>query len=714
MSKHISQHAGNHRFFTTDHNCKFPRPVLMGNGELVTAFGPTGYHTDQPNPAMQVFCLAGRRLSGALAPLVRYGQLKRTLAIDGHPMELGDYEQELIPGEGILISTCAHDSLSERTISFVCLDSNAAAFQTTLTNTSGKTLGVRFVLDYAFGDWAGQLPECGTFGFGKIGSRGGRVHFDVDNIHLGAVELLCDRELEITGEGPSLTAAWEFEIEPGQSESVSFLWGIGDRARYRGTPREWTFDGLLAKQKQDWADYHQTSSVDPGNAGLEALRLMCLYDLRANSTPWSIPPAVLPTMWEGRTFHDELYPFLGLISSGHADLARKIPNYRLHTLDKAIERSGGKGAKYAWESLESGRDGSPYGHWLDEHFHMGQFAETAWQLCLYEGSRESAREFYPLFREIADYFLLNMIEPDGEFAKMRPCTDYDETFCPVDNGLYTACAAIRSLELAHSLGEAMGENPARLAGWREAAAKLRHNLPRSDSEDRYITAAQAKHRHIAEVGPVFPFRIDSGSSTARNTLDSFCEAVRTESGLQPGNTPDYGRRRWLWTAAHVATAYALLGNADRAYELLTEALGATGPGLIPVESVGLEGDYSCPFFTTSAGAFLFSLHSLFVQVTDDGLTRLPDLPSALPDASYQNLAGAGGLRFSAEFSRGQNTRLTITAPRDCTAEVIVSCEAFPAEITRWPCVVNWSKLDGLYRLVLDLRAGENTWIVREA
>ncbi len=520
------------RFFTTNQDCKFPRPVLMGNGELVTAFGPTGYHTDQPNPAMQVFCLAGRRLSGPTAPLVRFGQLRRTLTIDGRSVELGNYEQELRPGDGILISTCAHDSLSERTVSFICLDSNSAAFQTTLTNTGDRAIKGRFVLDYRFGDWEGQLPErCALF-FDPI-ERGGRIRFGVEDIHLGAVELLCDRELEITGDGPSMSAAWEFEIGPGESESISFLWGIGDKLTYRGTPREWSFDDLLAKQKQDWADFHGASGVNLGNPGLEALRLICLYDVRSNSTPWSIPPAVSPSMWEARTFHDELYPFLGLISSGHAALARKIPTYRLRTLDKAVERSRYRGAKYAWESLEDGRDGSPYGHWLDEHFHMGQFAETAWQLCIYDGSRELAREFYPLFREIADYFLLNMIEPDGEFARMKSCTDYDETFCPVDNGLYTACAAIRSLELAHRLGESMGENPARLAEWRDAAEKLRHNLPRSDSEDRYLTAARAQHRHIAEVGPVFPFRIDSGSPTAHTTLDSFCEAVRTESGLQP-------------------------------------------------------------------------------------------------------------------------------------------------------------------------------------
>lgn len=696
------------RYFTTDQSCRFPRPVLMGNGELVTAFGPTGYHTDEPNPAMQVFCLAGRRLAGPTAPLVRFGQLKRTLIIDGRSVELGNYEQELRPDEGVLISACAHDSLSERTTSFVCLDSNSAAFRTTLTNTSDKTVSGRLVLAYRFGDWEGRLPERCTLFFEPI-ERGGRIRFSVEDTHLGAVELLSDREVEITGDGPLLTAAWNFEIEPGKSESVSFLWRIGDRLTYRGTPRQWSFDALLARQEQDWADFHGASRVDLGNAGLEALRLMCLYVLRTNSTPWSIPPAVSPSMWEGRTFHDELYPFLGLISSGHADLARKIPNYRLHTLDKAIERSRWRGAKYAWESLEDGRDGSPYGHWLDEHFHMGQFAETAWQLCLYDGSRELVREFYPLFREIADYFLLNMIEPDGELARIKPCTDYDETLCPVDNGLYTACAAIRSLELAHRVGESIGESEARLAKWRDAADKLRCNLPRSDSEDRYLTAAGAKHRHIAEVGPVFPFRIDPGSAMARTTLDSFCEAVRTESGLQPGNTPAYGRRRWLWTAAHVATAYALLGDTDRAYELLVEAVRATGPGLIPVESLGLEGDYSCPFFTTAAGALVFAVNSLFLQVTDEGLTLLPALPKNLPNASFEGLAGANGLLFSAEYREGRAARLMITAPHACTAEVAVSRETFPPQVTRWSQVANSSCVGGFLRLELRLLPGPNNW-----
>lgn len=699
-------------FFRTDNQYPYARPVIMGNGELVTAFGPTGYHSSEPMAAMQVFCLAGRRLKGVTAPLVRYGQLRRMITIGDAVSEPRYYEQELIPTQGLLVSLNTHEHIQENTLSFVCLDSNSALFQTTLSNTSDGLITGTFELTYIFGGWNGDLPaECSTSTAVLQDGRGVALRYEVERTHVGEVQLLCDRQVELSMQDSAMSCKCEFSLEPGESEKISFLWGIGDKLTFRHTPGDWSFEDLLSEHKLQWARYHEHSSVKLGHPEIEALREICLYDLRCNSTPWSIPPLVSPGAWDGRTFHDEFYPFMGLISSGHIDLAAKIPSYRLHTLPKAVERSHYRGAKFAWESLENGEDGSPYGHWLDENFHMGQFSESAWQFCLYAGGRAAKERFYPLFREIADYFLLNMLEPDGELLRIRECTDYDEMVYPVRNGLYTACAAIRSMEIAARAGENLGEREEKLRAWRDSSARLRRNLPTSERENRYLTAEGAAHRHIAEVGPVFPFRIDDSSDLARNTLDSFCEAVRTEAGLQPGNAPQYGGRRWLWIAAHVATAYSLLGNADRAFEIIIEAPQATGPGLTPVESLGLRGDYGCPFFTTSAGAFVFSVNSLFVQVTGQGRTRLPELPSQVKDASFEGLAGAGGLKISAEYSGGSAKMLRITAPNSCTTELIVPTSTFPDSITKWSRVTGWSRREKQYRLSLDLKIGVNEWRV---
>ncbi|MCL6630486.1 MAG: hypothetical protein K6U00_12900, partial [Armatimonadetes bacterium] len=359
-------------------------------------------------------------------------------------------------------------------------------------------------------------------------------------------------------------------------------------------------------------------------------------------------------------------------------------------------------------SFENGEDGSPYGHYLDEHFHMAQFAETAWQLILYTGDSEYRAKFYPLLREIANYFLLNMIEPDGELLRIKECTDFDETVYPVVNGIYTAAGAVRSLELAAQVGKELGESEARLRAWEQAAIRLRENLPRQPSENRYLTASGARHRHIAEAGIVYPFHVDLNSETAVNTLDTFCAKVMTERGLQPGDAPEYAQRGWLWTNSHISTAYSLLGEPDKAWDVLSYAPRATGPGLTPAESVSKEGHLSAPWFTTGAGAYVYAVHSLFVQVLDDSTTRLPDLPAALQEVAYEGLAGANGLIFSAYFKDGKALRLTIKSPEERIGQILVSRRAFP-DVIHWNTVANWREENGFYRLTIRLQKGNNSW-----
>lgn len=691
----------------TGQDCPHPRPVVSGNGTLVTSFGPSGYHTGEPNPGMQVFCLAGRRLKGPTAPLVRYGQVTRSVLVDGEPSEPSRFQQELRPREGLVLSRLEHARLTERTVSFVCLGENSAAFQTTLTNTGGARIEAELRVCYRFGDWAGEIAP-GTLIFTEElpALNGMRLRFQIEDEHLGAADLLSDRPVEMSAGERSVTLVWRCDLAPGEHATVSFLWGIGDKRAFRYTPAQWSFEDLLARQKEQWGEFFGRSSVQVGDADVETLRDVCLYSLRCNSTPWSIPPLVSPSQWDGRTFHDELYPFLGLASSGSLDLAGKIPLYRLHTLGKALERSVFRGAKFAWESLEDGRDGSPYGPWLEEHFHMGQFAEAAWQFCLHDGRPGTLRQFYPLISEIARYYELNLVRFDGEKAYVRECTDYDEAIFPVANGMYTACAAIRSLELAARAARLLGEPE---GTWDETARKLRANLPCLEAEGRYLTAAGARHRHIAEAGPVFPFRIDPGSEMAARTLDSFCEAVRTEAGLQPGNLPNYGGRRWLWTASHVATAYSLIYQPEKAWAILQEAPRATGPALTPTESVGQGGDLALPFFTTSSGAFVFSLSSLFVQISDGGVTVLPPLPAQLANASYRGIAGAGGLVFSGRFEDGRAAGLTIRAEQDGPAEVLVHRSLLPDGFGGWDSVQDAAEDGAFWRVRLALGQGDNVW-----
>lgn len=686
-----------------------PHPVLSGNGVLVTGFGPTGYHSDEPIAPMQVFCLAGRRLRGPTLPLVRFGQLCRSLELAGELYSGGRAQQELSPSDGVVRSTIDHSGLVEQTLSFVCLTENSAAFRTVLSNQRPQPVRGSFAVRYAFGDWNGASPD-GNYSVELRPEQGmAALHFEVEQSHLGRVELLTDPPDRSAELGSGFSFEWDFDLEPGQSRTWDLLWGIGDKLSFRYTPASWSFDSLLNEQREGWQQFHAVSDVSTGVEQIDRLREMCLYDLRCNSTPWSIPPLVSPSQWEARTFHDELYPYLGLASSGHIDRAGRIPANRLATLPKAIARSANRGAKFAWESTEHGDDGSPYGPWLEEHFHMGQFAECAWHQCLYDGRAHTLRRYYPLLSEIAEYYRLNLIQEDDSGACVRACTDYDEAIFPVSNGLYTLCAAIRSLELAASAADALGEEDHRTDEWSRLAAALRSGMPASADGARYLTAKGAKHRHVAEVGPVFPFRVDPTSDKARHTIDTFCEAVRTEMGLQPGNLPNYGGARWMWTTTHVSTAYSILGEPERAFSALLDAPLATAPGLVPCEHVSREGNAGLPFFTTAAGAFLYALHSMFVQISDDGSIRLPLLPQALANASFSGMAGVAGVSVGAQYRSGRCVKLVLRSPRPQQIVMVAAAGAFAGSIWDWPAVQQYSLQDDEVFLALDLPDGEVTW-----
>src|SRR2546426_3815289 len=80
--------------------------ALLGNGELCTTVGPTGFHTppDQQTDIAhrtQHFVLAGRRKSGPQHPLINFGTLTRAIRVNGAesiPMSFVQEICDVVPG----------------------------------------------------------------------------------------------------------------------------------------------------------------------------------------------------------------------------------------------------------------------------------------------------------------------------------------------------------------------------------------------------------------------------------------------------------------------------------------------------------------------------------------------------------------------------------------------------------------------------------------
>ncbi len=685
---------------------------LIGNGEVVTTVGPTGYHNGfcPPEEAVnRTIFWAGRRLQnartadiriprvppeeliGPTIPLIRFGRLVRTLTIDGEEASDEEWEQALDCNRGMVFSTLPHGPIWEQTRSLVCLTANVLVFHTRLENRGQAPASLEFVLNYEFGDANGERAE------------GTRLHIrrpHPDDLPFGNVEGVRSREADLKTRPPhlleSLSVQYEiedhlgevhlgryplgvigetetggrfihrFELAPGEATDLWFWVALSDRLTYTHFPDFERIRALVGAHGEAWADFWNTSRVELGNPELEALRKSCLYTIRCNVSPWSIPPGYLSTHWEGRTFHDEFYPCLALLSGNCPDLAERVPNYRLQTLPVAERRSGGRGAYYAWEATEEGRESAPYGHWTDEQFRHGQISEAAWRLYLHTGDRERLDRYYPVMRGCAEWLIHDaLVRDEAGGLKTRWMTDINEEAYPVENSIFVASAAVRALENAARAAELLDVDATHRDRWRELADELRQALPTDEGGERYRYADNTDLRpSSAHTATVFPFSFDVHSDRARRTLRWVYDAFEAGQTTGDEDTELVFSDTWIWELGRLATACFYQGLGDKGYNVLRRAPDVTGPFRAPNEHYREGEEPFLPWLTSGAGAFVYALHAMFVQVVDEsGPILLPALPSVIRDARFEQLLASQGVGVSGQVKNGALVNLTAQTDR---------------------------------------------------
>lgn len=682
---------------STDSNYNSP---IIGNGEVVTTIGPTGYHNGFC-PAEEVvnrtIFWAGRRLRdarsakiriprvppeeliGPTIPLIRLGRLTRTLTINGIKTKDEDWEQTLDYDLGLVLSTLNHGAIREQTQSLVCLTSNLLIFHTQLENRGNNRSQIEFVLDYEFGDAEGERalgtrlhirrPHPDDLAFGNVeGMRSLEtdlenrpphlleslsVQYEVEDhlgeVHIGRYPLGIIRETETGGR-----FIHQIELDAGEATNLWFWVILSDRLKYTHFPDFERVTEFVDAHKGAWEKFWNNSRVEFGNPDLEALRKSCLYTLRCNASPWSIPPGYLSTHWEGRTFHDEFYPFMALISGNYLNLAERIPNYRLLTLPVAIRRSGGRGAFYAWEATEYGEESAPYGHWTDERFIHGQFSEAAWRYYLHTRDLDDLARYYPVMRGCAEWLIHDVLVRDqmGRL-KTRIISDISEATISAQNSIFVACATIRTLENAVRAAELLEIDLSKQDKWRVLAAELRQTLPVDEIGQVYRYADDTDNPPgTAHLGMVFPFSFEVHGDRARNTLARAYKNFQSQGGIADSDTVlSYN---WIWAIGHMATACFYQGLADQGYEVLNQAPAVVGPFMASNEHYRNDKGAFLPWFTTGAGAFVYALHAMFVQVIDElGAIILPALPSKIQDAHFEGLLASHNVTVSGRVRKGK-------------------------------------------------------------
>ena len=142
-----------------------------------------------------------------------------------------------------------------------------------------------------------------------------------------------------------------------------------------------------------------------------------------------------------------------LLSSNHINSAYKIPHFRAEGLAKAIKRASSphsvRQARYPWETLENGDEGSPIGYWHDHVFHMACIAMGEYYYYKYTGDNQFLiEEGYPVIKACAMFYINQMLceVADGSL-KVGKCTDLERLGASVPNGYMTACGIIKTIQI---------------------------------------------------------------------------------------------------------------------------------------------------------------------------------------------------------------------------------------------------------------------------
>lgn len=398
----------------------------------------------------------------------------------------------------------------------------------------------------------------------------------------------------------------EIHLETAASEAV-FCLAFDDEAERFAL--EHTEEQIHAHQQKLWSAFWNESTV-PAERLPEKVRQMartCEYHLRISSTRWSIPIGIYPTHWQGRYFaFDEYFALQGLLASGHTELAKKIPQFRLSHLPAARLRAycyfgdGTEGypARFVWEAVEEpGVEGAPGGFWLEHVFHMTHIGLGAWE-CSGHGrdSEFLSAVAYPLLRSCAEYFRIFVVDEKekGRFI-IGKCTDLERLGAACENPFMTTCGAIALFRAAAEAAGLRNENPDLRSEWLRLANALRDTLPQD--ERSYLPKPGSADKSIGLLSGIFPYDVLPGDDPKQlQAIEDFCATERKFGNMYP-----VGQSLCSWYAGWKALTFLRLGKKEIATQILRDAAADTGyfSEVFEIHETGHH-----PWFTTAEGALL--------------------------------------------------------------------------------------------------------------
>ncbi len=635
-------------------------PPVIGNGELSIQIDKEGLQRQQTYVGMTpAIWWAGRRYGKYPGELIPFGYF-----IAGEE-KLLEWRQSLDVKQALIETSCHYENGEEvDTKAFVHLNHPLLAVK--------KKFSGSYTLTYLLAQPGDDclIPRGMIFDAVKT-SAGVDIHYRVEDF-CGIISFWCDApdpDIVIAGNRFRITVEEETEaafyiamVDSLDSDDL-----VSDMAALKQQVRLNGFDGMLASHTEAWNKYWLDSYIELSDRKQMNAYYTAQYHLRISSTRWSVPVGIFPTHWQGKYFSfDDYFSFMGLLSSGHFDAARKIPEYRFSLLNAAKDRAhryfgqNSSGGRWAWQTVEDGSEMATPGFWIEHIFHLAHITLSAWYYYLFSGDEHFLQEKgYPVIKAAAEFYQIQAVYKisDDRYI-IGKCTDLERLGPARENAFMTTCGVIATFDAAVAAAEKLHVDSSQVKEWSFLAEKLRQSLPVEDG--RYVPYPKCDQKSIAVFAGTFPYHVLTKDDPCQKSAMS--DYLENESEF--GNMYPVGNSVCVWYAAWKGIARARMGDGAGVMSCLDQATGEVN---CFSEIFEIKNPAHHPWFTTAEGAYIQMLNESLLQSDDE---RIIVFDCGRSDYAFK-LPAVGGITVEFAMCDSVVTALKITSPVACQRIVSV-------------------------------------------